>query len=198
MVAFGEYLKKHQVSEWEEYYINYKRLKQIIKALSTVTFHQRNKMAEERVTSMSMNLNPPEESIVDGKVVTDQDFFALIEAEMHKVDTFTTTTVQSIEARIVKLEDDVNAFDSGHLSSSEEEEATISELSHKAKKELFRKLASDLGDDFLKVEKFANLNFLAVHKILKKHDKNLPTSCQQFYIAKMHQQSWVSGGCYTR
>lgn len=32
------------------------------------------------------------------------------------------------------------------------------------------------------------------HKILKKHDKNLPShACKQFYINRMHNQAWVRG-----
>jgi SPX domain protein involved in polyphosphate accumulation len=38
------------------------------------------------------------------------------------------------------------------------------------------------------------LNYLGFHKILKKHDKNLPHSpCRQFYIAHLHNQPWVQG-----
>jgi SPX domain protein involved in polyphosphate accumulation len=35
---------------------------------------------------------------------------------------------------------------------------------------------------------------MGFHKILKKHDKNLPqTPCRQFYIAHLHNQPWVQG-----
>ena len=35
---------------------------------------------------------------------------------------------------------------------------------------------------------------MAFHKILKKHDKNLPAhACKQFYINRMHNQAWVRG-----
>lgn len=38
------------------------------------------------------------------------------------------------------------------------------------------------------------VNFMAFHKILKKHDKNLPAhACKQFYINRMHNQAWVRG-----
>lgn len=38
----------------------------------------------------------------------------------------------------------------------------------------------------------ASLPMQGFHKILKKHDKELPHApCQQFYLSHLHQQSWV-------
>jgi SPX domain protein involved in polyphosphate accumulation len=52
--------------------------------------------------------------------------------------------------------------------------------------------AQEVGRQFLELEKYVNVNYLGFHKILKKHDKNIPTSpCSQFYIAHLHQQPWV-------
>jgi SPX domain protein involved in polyphosphate accumulation len=49
-----------------------------------------------------------------------------------------------------------------------------------------------IGERFLKLEKFVNINFTAFRKILKKHDKNLPNSCSAFYIGRLHQQvKWL-------
>ena len=40
--------------------------------------------------------------------------------------------------------------------------------------------------------RYVNLNYMGFHKILKKHDKQLPhTPCRQFYIAHLHNQPWV-------
>ena len=51
-----------------------------------------------------------------------------------------------------------------------------------------------IGDEFLHLEKYVNLNYMAAHKILKKHDKNMPHSpCRQFYISHLHSQPWVQG-----
>ena len=52
--------------------------------------------------------------------------------------------------------------------------------------------AQRIGDEFLQLEKYVNLNYMGFHKILKKHDKNLPQSpCRQFYISHLHNQPWV-------
>ncbi|EIE21857.1 hypothetical protein COCSUDRAFT_47964 [Coccomyxa subellipsoidea C-169] len=54
--------------------------------------------------------------------------------------------------------------------------------------------AKEIGDEFLALEKYVNLNYLGFHKILKKHDKVLPHApCQQFYVAHLHHQPWVQG-----
>lgn len=50
-----------------------------------------------------------------------------------------------------------------------------------------------VGDRFLRLEKYVNLNFTGFRKILKKHDKHLPTPCSNFYIGRLHQQGWVRG-----
>ena len=48
------------------------------------------------------------------------------------------------------------------------------------------------GENFLKLEKYVNLNFTGFHKILKKHDRRLPNPCRTFYLGRLHDQSWVS------
>ena len=54
--------------------------------------------------------------------------------------------------------------------------------------------AKAIGDEFLALEKYVNLNYMGFHKILKKHDKMLPAApCRQFYIAHLHAQPWVQG-----
>jgi SPX domain protein involved in polyphosphate accumulation len=34
---------------------------------------------------------------------------------------------------------------------------------------------------------------MGFHKILKKHDRRLPNPCRAFYLARLHDQSWVRG-----
>ena len=53
----------------------------------------------------------------------------------------------------------------------------------------------DAAEEFLRLEKYVNLNFTGFHKILKKHDKRLPNPCKAFYVTRLHQQSWVQGDC---
>lgn len=47
-------------------------------------------------------------------------------------------------------------------------------------------------DEFLRIEKFANLNMMACYKILKKHDKLCPhTVCCRYYLERLHQLPWI-------
>jgi hypothetical protein len=54
--------------------------------------------------------------------------------------------------------------------------------------------AAAVGDEFLALEKYVNLNYMGFHKILKKHDKRLPGApCRAFYTSHLHAQPWVQG-----
>jgi SPX domain protein involved in polyphosphate accumulation len=47
--------------------------------------------------------------------------------------------------------------------------------------------------EFLRVEKFANVNTTACYKILKKHDKLIPaTVCCRYYMERLHASPWVT------
>lgn len=51
-----------------------------------------------------------------------------------------------------------------------------------------------VAEEFLQLEKFVNLNFTGFHKILKKHDRRLPSNpCKLFYVSRLHDQAWVRG-----
>lgn len=101
--------------------------------------------------------------------VTDEDFLKCLESNMVKVESFTLSQVTKLREKIASTEKESN----------------------KKKKE---KLADEIAKDFLRVEKYVNLNFMGFHKILKKHDKNLPNNpCKAFYIARLHGQAWVRG-----
>ena len=52
---------------------------------------------------------------------------------------------------------------------------------------------NNIGEEFLLLEKYVNLNFTGFHKILKKHDRRLPNQCRGFYLNRLHNQSWVRG-----
>lgn len=106
---------------------------------------------------------------MDNTTATEESFLKLIDAELTKVEKFTLEKVTELRQKIVEAEGMDN-------------------------KEKIRKLADTIADDFLRVEKYVNLNFMGFHKILKKHDKNLPNNpCKAFYVGRMHGQAWVRG-----
>jgi SPX domain protein involved in polyphosphate accumulation len=59
--------------------------------------------------------------------------------------------------------------------------------------EEIKRKVEESAENFLRLEKYVNLNFTGFHKILKKHDRHLPNPCKAFYLARLHDQSWVRG-----
>ena len=179
-MKFGKYLKSQIRAPFlANQYVDYDRLKDMISALAKVEAKDVNlgpgeSGFGERVTSLSTTPEMPEVAKFEGKDVTEADFFTLLEAEMAKVDEGTHERVKATLARVEELE------------------AKVSKMSQDPSKAVeLRAEAQAIGDEFLSLEKFANINYLAIHKILKKHDKCLPIPCRRFYIMRLAGQRWV-------
>lgn len=113
--------------------------------------------------------------------ITEEDFYNCIDSNLSKVEAFTLQRVTDLRANIAIVEKEVNAL--GGITEGKEGEV-----------EAIRQKADDAAKSFLTLEKYVNINFMGFHKILKKHDKNLPLhACKQFYINRMHNQAWVRG-----
>lgn len=57
-----------------------------------------------------------------------------------------------------------------------------SDLSDGAARERWLVVARRLGESYLRLEKYVNINYAGLQKILKKHDKMLPEApCAHFY-----------------
>ncbi len=128
---------------------------------------------ENRQVSLTM---PPQTNarglLMDNTTATEESFLKLIDAELTKVEKFTLEKVTDLRHKIAEAEGMDNTKD----------------------KDKVRRLADTIADDFLRLEKYVNLNFMGFHKILKKHDKNLPNNpCKAFYVSRMHAQAWVRG-----
>ncbi|GBG26005.1 Vacuolar transporter chaperone 4 [Hondaea fermentalgiana] len=182
-MKFGQYLEAQRVEGWEAHYLDYRKLKSMIKALAEVESTGMDVDVGksgygERVTSLSTVPNQQAHGKFEGKDISEADFFTELEAEMKKIDDFTHGELQGIKKKTDTLESRVGV------------DSDLSKLSDTDRKECLE-LARTLGDDFLRIEKFANLNFLGFHKILKKHDKQLPTPCRRFYLTRLHNQRWV-------
>lgn len=109
---------------------------------------------------------------MDNTTATEESFLKLVDAELSKVEKFTLEKVTILRQKIVDAEGMDDTKD----------------------KEKMRKLSDTIAEDFLRLEKYVNLNFMGFHKILKKHDKNLPNNpCKAFYVSRMHAQAWVRG-----
>jgi SPX domain protein involved in polyphosphate accumulation len=80
---------------------------------------------------------------------------------MNKIQQFTLDNVKQMRERTVRLETDTDDF----LASSPNDTKRFQYL---------KAAADNLSKDFLRLEKYVNLNYMGFHKILKKHDKVFP------------------------
>lgn len=56
-----------------------------------------------------------------------------------------------------------------------------------------KKEVDDFGEEFLRLEKYVNLNYTGFHKILKKHDRWLTNPCRTFYLQRLQNHNWTRG-----
>lgn len=182
-MKFGKYLISNETEEWKEYYLDYDKLKQLIKRLCALQLGE----AESSEIGTSLSVPRPtnaagvplkKEAPKEGDEVplTQENFYIVLESEMKKIEQFTKKIVTEIRSNLKEIE--------AQLNGSELDEATIENIQNRV---------DTVAETFLNLEKYVNLNFTGFHKILKKHDKRLPNPCKAFYIARLHEQSWVRG-----
>jgi SPX domain protein involved in polyphosphate accumulation len=109
---------------------------------------------------------------VTNQTVTEEHFLSKLDAELAKVEKVTLQHVSDLRKKIADAE---------------------AKMGKESKEKSLAK-ADEIANDFLRLEKYVNINFMGFHKILKKHDKNLPNvPCKAFYVSRMHAQAWVRG-----
>jgi SPX domain protein involved in polyphosphate accumulation len=114
----------------------------------------------------------------DSQAVTDEIFIKTMDEQMAKVEKFTLDQVTALRAKLKAIEAKIDS--SGNMTEKQMENIT--------------KEADQIAEDFLRLEKYVNLNFMGFHKILKKHDKHIKSNqVKAFYISRMHGQAWVRG-----
>jgi SPX domain protein involved in polyphosphate accumulation len=128
--------------------------------------------------SRQVSLTTPPQTNARGGLATNQStsteeiFLKMIDSELTKVEKFTLEKVTELRQKIKLVEQTIGKEPSDKVS----------------------EMADDIAQDFLRVEKYVNINFMGFHKILKKHDKHMPSNpCKAFYVARMHAQAWVRG-----
>lgn len=173
-MKFGKYILSQKATlpaDWSDEFLNYKGLKDRIKNSAE---------QEEASGTAGVAYSPRETSLSVARHRTDRDaaeesFFELLEAEVSKVGAFTAKLVEKLKQDIKKIQ-------------GEAEDAAPEQY------DALRKEAKTIGDEFLALEKYVNLNYLGFHKAVKKHDKLLPLApCQQFYMHVLRNQPWVQG-----
>ena len=185
-MKFGNYLVDKERSSWAGKYLDYAGLKELIKSAS-----------REHEAQGSFDVYSPRTAsltVLRGENRRDSAeelFFRKLEDEVDKIGGFTSSQVQSLRSRLYDLQQRIVA--AGLHQAGHGEGSDGSSDKAKLQEELLEE-AKDIGDEFLQLEKYVNLNYMGFHKILKKHDKQLPHSpCRQFYISHLHNQPWVQG-----
>lgn len=181
-MKFGKYLVDKERPSFAGMYLDYAGLKEMIKS-----------SAQEYESQGSFDVYSPRTAsltVLRGENLRDTSeemFFRKLEDEVDKIGGFTSAQVQSLRSRLYDLQQRIDA--AGLHQAGPKNGADKAKLQEELLEE-----ARDIGDEFLQLEKYVNLNYMGFHKILKKHDKQLPhTPCRQFYISHLHNQPWVQG-----
>jgi SPX domain protein involved in polyphosphate accumulation/uncharacterized membrane protein YidH (DUF202 family) len=206
-MKFGEYIVSETNPEWAEYYLNYKLLKDLIKILNEKVDMDQDLASVPRGTSLSVPLptnaaaqidkksKPRKErsqTIVDeSSPETQEGFYRVLEGEMKKIELFSKKKVKEFRSALRVIDSETEALNS-EAAAAKSNSGSVDPADN-AKREALKQRTMDVGKEFLKLEKYVNLNFMAFHKILKKHDKWLPNPCKAFYLARLHDQGWVRG-----
>eukprot|EP00887_Chlorella_sp_A99_P007155 scaffold2.g7155.t1 len=172
---FGKYLTDKARPDWREQYINYSALKGLIKEAADDAAKARGPKRADPSLAFAPRTTSLTVVRAEGACNTAEErFFKALEAEVDKVGRFTAKLTADLRARLGQLQESAAA--------AKEEEQKHGLLEE----------AKLIGDEFLQLEKYVNLNYMGFHKILKKHDKMLPHSpCRQFYISHLHHQPWA-------
>ncbi|KAJ1436068.1 VTC domain-containing protein [Ochromonadaceae sp. CCMP2298] len=182
-MKFGQYLATQKVPEWQSSYLDYDALKTMISKLEELHIMNPQNTGEKGASlSISRPTNAagmPTQRLDSG--ISQEDFYAFLEREMRKIEQFTKHQVELIRRTLSEAEGSVGSLGSGTSKNNAEMAA------------LQRSRVEKAGEDFLKLEKYVNMNFTGFHKILKKHDRRLPNPCKAFYTSRLHDQSWVRG-----
>eukprot|EP00899_Mesostigma_viride_P021788 jgi/Mesvir1/29610/Mv21464-RA.3 len=186
-MKFGRHLVEsaEQHPEWRGKTLDYTGLKKVLKSLQAVA---KPGVVSEDVGKPVASLTVPRSptgfgsspvAYVGGKAFRETDFFTLLEEEIDKIDEYVKNEVKDLRSRVDAITAQVDAL------GDNADGTTRERLSNDAKL---------LGDSFLSLEKFVNINYTGFYKILKKHDKLLPTiPCRQYYMSRLHNQGWITG-----
>jgi len=162
-MKFGKHLERQMRPEWSSYYIDYNGLKDLIK--------EATREAEQSGGAVAFSPRTTSLSIVRAAKASDaaeERFFTRLEGEVDKIGKFTQRLVDELRAKLRALNPKAAA------AAAAKREVTASGSAAGGATPTAGALmaeATGIGEEYLALEKFANLNYMGIHKILKKHDK---------------------------
>lgn len=177
-MKFGQHLKENIAPDYgPDPYLNYQHLDGIIRILSGKA------LSSADMDSRQVSLTTPAPTntrgvVLDPATITEEAFISAIDSELTKVEHFTLRKVTELRNTLKEIETKLK-----EITISDEEDV-----------DSVKKIADNVAQKFLTLEKYVNINFMGFHKILKKHDKYCPGApCRIFYVNRMHSQAWVRG-----
>jgi SPX domain protein involved in polyphosphate accumulation len=186
--------------KWQEMLADYQHLNSLLKSLARVA--QGRAVATTGIASLSMSDAPDHaygaspEIVFENKPFKEVDWFRLVDKEMEKVSQKTNDEIQRVRRKLAECRENCERWNLDTKDKSQEK--TGDQQTGERVRKMLTKLgvleseAKQLGQDFLALEKFVNLNYQAFEKLLKNHDKLMPgTPCHQFYMTKLRHQSWI-------
>ncbi len=106
-MKFGEYLRSNATSEWKMQYLDYDKLKKLIKILED------QHIGVQHGSGIGTSLSVPLPTNAAGmprsleKGITQEEFFTFLESEMRKIESFTKEQVDSIREVLRLVEEQV-------------------------------------------------------------------------------------------
>ena len=125
---------------------------------------------------------------------TQEGFYRVLDGEMKKIEAFSKAKVKEFRSALLQIDADTEALNKAAAEGRKQSStATVTAFDDSNQRNALKQRTMDVGRQFLKLEKYVNLNFTGFHKILKKHDRWLPNPCKAFYLTRLHDQGWVRG-----
>jgi hypothetical protein len=155
-MKFGKVLQQSQQmssSGWEERWVDYKRLKKIIKDCAQISKDEKLKAAKHP-TKIAPSTRTDNESIRESE--DEMNFFRTLRAEINKITDFFIKEQAKYTSQVKEIE---HTFEE------------LKALPRTNVKTELMKSCVTLYKELLLLENFAVMNFCGISKILKKHDK---------------------------
>jgi SPX domain protein involved in polyphosphate accumulation len=136
-MKFGRYLEQNKEEKWADQYIDYGKLKKILKQLGE---QMMNVPSDWEAVSLSTAPPTNAAAMPSGQTVTENDFFKQLDSDMEKVQLFTKSQVEEIRKALRNADKSLSASSEGVPIGLQEQVDAI-------------------GNHFLQLEKYVNLNF---------------------------------------
>ncbi|KAG2487916.1 hypothetical protein HYH03_013496 [Edaphochlamys debaryana] len=181
-MKFNKYLRANQEESWKEHYIHYSELKKLLYSI----LEEGAPVYVPTALSLTTGRGP------DSKPTPQERFFMFLEADVKRINDFTTEVAAQLRAQLRAVV--LGLAGGSPASASPPPPQPPADLADAGVRGRWLAAARRLGEEYLRLEKYVNINYTGLQKILKKHDKLIPTApCWHFYKVFINRQPWVRG-----